>query len=198
MLVLGSVLAGLTLAGQLGRRVTVLQAARDIEVGQVVGAGDLQAVDVAVDSPVQMVAAQDQSSLVGLTATGRLPAGSLVSPADFEAGTGLAAGQVVIGAVLAPGELPRPDLRVGDRVRLIQVAGASAPASGDAAGTVVLGEAKIFSLTGGSNPGTASAATVESSGQFVSLAVAESLAGKVAQASAGRALRLVYLPGGGR
>jgi hypothetical protein len=205
-LVVACVLGGLSLVGALGHRTTVLQAARDIEVGQVIAAGDLVAVDVAVDSPAQLIAAADRDQLVGLTASGRLPAGSLVSPADFGAGTGLPAGHVVISIAVAAGELPRPDLRIGDRVRLIQTTGpaASASSSGETAGAAALGEATVFALPGststsGSGGFGGSAPVVESSAaQSVSLVVAENLAGKVAQASAGRALRLVYVPGGAR
>jgi hypothetical protein len=180
----------------LGQRISVLQVVRDVEAGQLVAAEDLRAVDVAVDGPVQLLAAADRARVVGLSAAGRLPAGTLVSPADFEVAAGVPAGQVVVGAVLAPGELPTADLRVGDRVRLIQVAGASAPASADAAGAS-LGEATVYAVAGGWGEG-GSAPSVESGGQFVSLAVSEGQAGKVAQASAARALRLIFLPGGAR
>ena len=189
-----SALVGYLALAEIGNRIPVLQAVHDIEVGQVVSGSDFQVIDVAVDGPAQVVAASDRDRLVGSTASARVAAGSLVSPTQFGASAGLDSGQVVVGAVLVPGELPRADLRVGDRVRLIDVAGPGGTAG--SGGDAVLGEAEVFAIAG-QGSGGASGAMVGTGSLFVSLTVGEDLAPVVAEATAAQRLRLVYLPSAG-
>ena len=199
-----SAMLSVSVVQQLGNRISVLRAARTIEAGQVLTADDFQVVDVAIDGNAQVVSAKDRDTLVGLTAPARIPSGSLVSPADFEAGVGLPAGTVVVGAVLQAGEIPTGELRVGDRVLVLSTAGqgpgAVAGAGGDEAAE--LGEATVFSVNGAGSASTdpaAANAQVSSTATFVSLAVPKAMSKKVAQAAAGQRIRLVYLPAeGGR
>ena len=189
-----SAMLSVSVVQQLGNRISVLRAARTIEAGQVLTADDFQVVDVAIDGNAQVVSAKDRDTLVGLTAPARIPSGSLVSPADFEAGVGLPAGTVVVGAVLQAGEIPTGELRVGDRVLVLSTAGQGQAAE--------LGEATVFSVNGAGSASTdpaAANAQVSSTATFVSLAVPKAMSKKVAQAAAGQRIRLVYLPAeGGR
>jgi hypothetical protein len=164
-----------------GDRVAVLVAARDIDPGQVIEASDLRAVDVAVDGQAATVPASERGSLVGKTAASRIPAGALVSTAHFGDGALLTDGRVVVGALLGPGGLPVPNLRVGDEVLLL--AAREIESTDDAE---PVGVATVYLVTPGTQAGT----------QFVSLAVDERVAQRVADAAAAQLLRLVLRPGG--
>jgi hypothetical protein len=180
------VLAGGLLFGLLvqsaGDRVAVVVAARDIDPGQVIQASDLRIVDAAIDGQASTVPASERASLVGKTAASRIPAGALVSRAHFADGSVLADGRVVVGALLGPGGLPVPNLRAGDEVLLL--AAREVGSTDDDAEP--LGVATVYLVTPGSQSGT----------QFVSLAVEEGVAQRVADAAAAQLLRLVLRPGG--
>lgn len=181
LVVAGGLLFGLMVQSA-GERVTVVVAARDIDPGQVIQAADLRVVDAAIDGRAATVPASERASLIGKTASTRIPAGSLVSRAHFADGSVLIDGRVVVGALLGPGGLPVPNLRAGDVVLLL--AARDPEAAGDDAEP--LGVATVYLVTPGSQSGT----------QFVSLAVDESVAQRVADAAAAQLLRLVLRPGG--
>ena len=166
-----------------GDREAVVVAARDIDAGQVIQASDLRVVDAAIDGQASTVPASDRAELVGKTAASRIPAGAFVSRAHFSDGSVLTDGRVVVGALLGPGGLPVPNLRPGDEVLLL--AARDVEASDDDADP--LGIATVYLVTPGSQSGT----------QFVSLAVDEGVAQRVADAAAAQLLRLVLRPGGG-
>jgi hypothetical protein len=110
----------------------------------------------------------------------RIPAGALLSEGQFAQDAGLPDGSVVVGALLGPGGLPVPNLRVGDEVTLLEAQEAERSSSSDP-----LGNATVYMVTPGSQPGT----------QFVSLIVDESIAQRAADAAASQRLRLVLRPG---
>lgn len=182
LVVAGALMFGLMVQSA-GARTTVLVAARDINPGQVIEAADLRVVDVAIDGAASTVAVTQRGQLIGKTATSRIPAGALVSRGQFAVGSGVAPGRVVVGALLGPGGLPVPNLRVGDEVTLLEARDTERSTSE----TAPLGDATIYLVTPGSQPGT----------QFVSLVVDESLAQRVADAASGQRLRLVLRTGGG-
>jgi Flp pilus assembly protein CpaB len=182
LVVAGALIFGLMVQSA-GDRISVVVAARDISPGQVIEAADLRVVDAAIDGVASTVRATERSSLIGQTANSRIPAGAFVSREQFAEDAGLEAGQVVVGALLGPGGLPVPNMRVGDRVQLIetreteQSSNASEP----------IGEATIYMVTAGSQSGS----------QFVSLVVDEDVAQRVADAASAQRLRLVLRPGEG-
>lgn len=182
LVVAGALMFGL-LVQSAGARKTAVVAARDLDPGQVIEAADLRVVDVAIDGAASTVSAAERGQLVGQTATSRIPAGALVSRGQFADGSGVAPGRVVVGALLGPGGLPVPNLRVGDEVTLIEVRDTERSASDPGP----LGAASVYLVTPGSQPGS----------QFVSLVVDEALAQRVADAAAAQRLRLVLRPGGG-
>lgn len=157
-----------------GERSAVVVTARPLSPGHVVADADLASIDVAVDGDAALVPAARRAELVGRRVVGSLPAGSLVGFGHFADGTGLEAGQVVVGAHLGPGALPVPNLRVGDRVRLLA-------AGGDDGAGASLGQASIYLVSPGTATGT----------QFVSLAVPQGLAPAVSDTAAAQRLRLV-------
>lgn len=182
LVVAGALMFGL-LVQSAGARRTAVVAARDLDPGQVIEAADLRVVDVAIDGAASIVSADERGALVGQTATSRIPAGALVSRGQFADGSGVAPGRVVVGALLGPGGLPVPNLRVGDEVTLLEVRDTERSTSA----IEPLGAASIYLVTPGSQPGS----------QFVSLVVDEGLAQHVADAAAAQRLRLVLRPGGG-
>ena len=182
LVVAGALIFGLMVQSA-GDRAAVVVAARDINPGQVIAAGDLRVVDVAIDGKASTVPASQRGELVGQTATSRIPAGALLSLGQFSADSGIAPGSVVVGALLGPGGLPVPNLRVGDEVTVLEARDTERSAT-DAE---PLGNATIYMVTPGTQPGT----------QFVSLVVDESLAQRVTDAAAGQRLRLVLRPGAG-
>lgn len=181
------VLAGALMFGLLvqsaGDRVAVIVAARDIDPGQVIDTSDLRVVEIAIDGQASTVPASQRGALVGKTAASRLPAGALVSAAHFADRSLLAAGEVVVGALLGPGGLPVPNLRVGDEVLLLE---ARDPERSDD-DAEPLGSATVYMVSPGTQSGT----------QFVSLAVDQRIAQRVTDAAAAQLLRLVLEPGGG-
>jgi hypothetical protein len=168
-----------------GDRTSVVVASRDINPGQQIERADLRLVDMAVDGEAALLTAAERDGLVGQVATSRIPAGSVVNRDQFAADSGLKSGQVVIGVPLGPGGVPVPDLRVGDRVRLLETAaeGEEAEADDD---VEPLGTADVYLVTPGSQPDVT----------FVSLAVTEDHAQGIADAAAAQRLRLVLVPAG--
>lgn len=183
ILVLVGALAFGRLLQSAGERTSVVVASRDINPGQQIEPGDLRLVDMAVDGEAAVVPAAQRDRLLGQVATSRIPAGSVVNRDQFAADSGLEQGQVVIGVQLAPGGVPVPDLRVGDRVRLLETA---AEGEQEDEGNDPLGVADVYLVTPGSQPEV----------MFVSLAVTDDLAQRVADAAAAQRLRLVLLPAG--
>lgn len=182
LVVAGALLFGL-LVQSAGDRVSAVVAARDIDPGQVIEASDLRIIEIAIDGQASIVLAAQRTSLVGKTAASRVPAGALVSPAHFAEGSILADGDVVVGALLGPGGLPVPNLRIGDEVLLLE---ARDPAQADE-DDAPLGTATVYLVSPGAQSGT----------QFVSLAVDQRVAQRVADAAAAQLLRLVLQPGAG-
>lgn len=183
LVLVGALAFGLMLQSA-GDRTSVVVASRDIDPGQQIERADLRVVDLAVDGEAAFVTAAERDRLVGQVATSRIPAGSVLNRDQFAADSGLEPGQVVIGVPLGPGGVPVPDLRVGDRVRLLETAAEGEEESDDA--NEPLGTADVYLVTPGSQPDVT----------FVSLAVTDDLAQGVADAAASQRLRLVLVPAG--
>lgn len=179
VLVVGGALAAGLLVQSAGDRTSVLVAAREIGPGQVLTADDFRVVDVGVDGSASLLPASQRTALVGQVATTRIPEGSLLSPGQVSSEARLAAGSVVVGALLGPGQLPVADLRPGDRVRLIAVFDEVIEEGSDP-----LGEASIFAVAPGTQTGTL----------FVSLTVEDPVAQVVSDVASQQRLRLVLLP----
>jgi hypothetical protein len=175
-------LGAVVVYGQAGDRKSVLAMARTVEIGEVVEAGDLRAVQVSSDPGVRTVPSVDRSRVVGRPAAVRLLAGSLLSPAEVGEGAGLADGMALIGAVLKAGQFPI-GLAPGDTVSLVETASpTSAPYGG---GTT-------------SEPSTATVVAVEpgadgSGNTSVSLQLPTAAAKAMASAGAAGRLNLIVV-----
>lgn len=173
----GGLLVGL-LVQSAGDRTSVLAAARALAPGQVIEAADLRVVDVGVDGEASMVPATSRASVVGQVAVVGIPEGSLLSAGQLAPDGGVEPGSVVVGALLAPGELPVPTLRSGDVVELVAVSG------GQGAERESLGQGSVFATAPGTQTGSV----------FVSLTVDAAIAEEVADVAAQQRLRLLLLP----
>lgn len=140
-------LLGAVVVGALTTTVGVLAAAVDLRPGQVIEAGDLRVVELTDLGDAATIVAADQSLVVGRTARGPIPAGTILSPGLFAApGTAVPPGQVVVGAQLEPGAAPGPDLRAGDQVDLLVVSGAATGVADEPTGARVIGPGTIWSV----------------------------------------------------
>jgi hypothetical protein len=135
LLVVLSALGGVVLFTSTDERADVLVAAVDLEPGKALTTADLRIERVALDRGVRSIPAADAGALVGQHASGRIPAGTMLSPAMFEDAVALGPDEVVIGAALDPGEAPMSLIEVGDRVELLDVTmvASAGPAAPDAA-----------------------------------------------------------------
>lgn len=104
------VLAGVLVAWALtdaANRVSVVQVARAVPAGAVIGEDDLTVAGVAFDQGVQeLVPAESLAALVGRTASVDLRAGSLVVSGMWREGPQLAPGEDEVGAVIDQGRFP--------------------------------------------------------------------------------------------
>lgn len=113
-------LVGAVTVAKVAARQPVLALAQTIERGEQLTAAHLAVVNVGTDDGVDLVPSSERDSLVGLTATARLEAGTLISRTHFATGPAVAPGQSVVGLALAPGEYPTGTLRPGDLVVVVR------------------------------------------------------------------------------
>ncbi len=177
VLVLGGALAAGLLVQSAGERVPVVATARPITQGQVITAQDLRVVEVAVDGEAATVPGSARAGLVGQRATTRIPEGALLAPGQIGPTGGLEPGMVIVGAPLAPGQVPIPNLQPGHRVRMVS-------AGTDGLELEVLGPATVYSVS-----------PISSGSTFVALVVPDEVADGVTEVVAAGRLRLVLLPG---
>lgn len=126
VLVVGAVVVLSVAFVKVGGRVPVLVVARPLQVGQVIGTDDLEAVDIAPGTLDSVVSADDEAQVVGQPAALPLMAGqvltrSLVGSASFPP-----PGFAVATAALKAGSFP-PNLVAGSHVEVV------APASSEGA-----------------------------------------------------------------
>jgi hypothetical protein len=98
---------------------TAIVAATDIGVGEVITPAHLKVVRIARDTDVASLSSSAATQLVGRVAAVPISRGALVLPDQVNRTQSAPDGTVLIGAVLEPGALPSPDLRFGDRVRIL-------------------------------------------------------------------------------
>lgn len=184
LVIAGSALAFGNWSSSLSQRELVVIAAADIKQGSVVTDRDLRTARVALEGPVEAIAATRMRSLVGRVAATPVPRGALIHPSQLTDGPVVGPGEAVVGAALPPGAIPIETLRVGDSVQVVEV---SAPNSDGGAGGRVLVVAQVYALR---ELDDASRTVV------VSLRVPASNAPTVADAAAANRVRLVLLGGG--
>lgn len=117
VLVVGCSLAFAVIAVRSTGGQEVLVMARSVDMGQIIEADDLRTADVSANG-LGLVAASEQSSVVGRTAAVPLVEGAILSPESVGATSGLADGEAVVAVSLSDGRYP-PSLTSGDNVRVV-------------------------------------------------------------------------------
>ena len=176
-------------------QMSVLVAAGDIGPGDVIAASDLRVIEMGRSGELRAVLSRQQDLLVGRSARGLIPAGTVLNTGLFgSADEVIPPGMVVVGASLEPGAAPIADLKPGDAVELLGVQRPQSVPLGDAPGAqpaaVVLASGTVWSV----EPPPTSSATAK---QWMSVLVPIDAQGEVAQAAADGLLRLSLIGGGG-
>jgi Flp pilus assembly protein CpaB len=184
--VLAGGLFGAIALARVADRSPVLALAMPIERGEMLTDEHLRIVNVAVDELLPLVSADYRGALVGQTATGPLPAGSLVTRDQFSDGPQVPAGSSVVGLALQPGEYPIAALMPGDRVEVVRTPDATGARSDGGSGASVLTEdAEVYAV---------GALSETSVGLMVSLTVPQDSGPAIAAAAAEGRVRLVLVP----
>lgn len=140
------------LVSSAGQKTPVLALAHDVPFGTVLSSTDLTVTDVSVDPSVPVVAATDESSVVGMTAATALTAGSLLSRASLTPAGPPTAGQLLVGLAVPANRMPASGLAAGDRILVVDTPSADAdpptgPPATIAATVVRVGSADLNGVT---------------------------------------------------
>lgn len=140
LLVLVSAIGGVLIVSAADDRHSVLVAAADIEAGRPLERRHLRIVELSAAVGVATVDPGDATRLLGRTAVGPIPAGTVLNTSMFSESALLGDDEMVFGAALDPGEAPVSSVPIGATVRLLAtpraVVGAARP-DGLAAATVI-------------------------------------------------------------
>lgn len=112
-------LAAVWLLTSVGERTPVLTLARDVPAGTVITQADLARTQVAVDPGVATVAAADAATVVGMVAAGDLVAGSVLAPGQLTATAPPGEGEVLVALAVRATQLPAGGLAAGDRLLVV-------------------------------------------------------------------------------
>lgn len=181
LVLVGFGLLGAVTVARVAGREPVVALAQAVDRGEQLTPADLMIVNVGTDDNVAVVPSDARDDLVGLTATARLEAGTLISPGQFAEGPSVAAGASVVGMALAPGQYPTVSLRPGDRVVVVRTPAPTPTANGAASATVLAERAEVFAVESLSE----TARTL-----MVSIVVSEDAVPEVAAAAAADRIRL--------
>ena len=175
-------LVGASLFNSLRSSTPVLALRGDLAAGETLTADRLVVVELGTDGLGQLsyVSAERQGEVVGQTALGPIPAGSLLSPAMFGArGEVIPPGHAVVGVVLDRGALPAGIVQPGDDIELI--ATIDSPLADDGVVADMVGRGQVWVVE---------PATELERGTSLSIVVASELVPVVAQAAADDRLRI--------
>lgn len=116
-LVLGGAFGAASLAGKGPATTSVVAAARDLSVGEVVTADDLMAMELGANVARHFVSAGDASDLLGMSVTAPTAQGAPISFSTMTRLEPLAPGEVLAPLLVAAGDVP-PGLAPGDTVKV--------------------------------------------------------------------------------
>lgn len=172
-----------------GRKVPVVEAARNIAVGQTITRDDLTTVEVS--GAITAVAGDHLASLEGQQAAVGIRASTPIQRSMVTSGSALPAGDGLVGVSVAPGQIPSSGLSPGDTVEVLALPqkgdpAASSSSSGSAAQAVLVRSAAVYDVR---------ANTSSSGGTLLTLVVPQAAAFGVAQASNAGSIALVKIGG---
>ncbi len=178
-------------ASSLSNRTAVAVAARDIPAGSELALNDFRAVEMAISQGASYVPISKVGSLTGRVLRTAIPKGAIFHPELVSEHSNIADDQVIVGAVLEPGEYPVAHLNAGQTVGII-IANDANNAAEDRrwASTTQLQATNI-------RADVAEVTQMPDSARgllFVSLMAAATDAEIISQAAASGELRLILLP----
>lgn len=180
-----SALLGAYVFGTISDTIQVTVAARDLDPGEVIGAGDLRVVEMGRTDGFRAIQPSQQNLIIGLAPRGPIPEGTMLNTGLFAtADSVVPAGKVVVGSSLAAGAVPTPSLGAADKVIILATSSAAVSAGQVQAPATVLGQATVWSVRGEAST------TGESARVWVALLIDEAQQAEVAQAAADGRLRL--------
>ncbi len=153
---LGFGLVSVYLQANAGQRSDVLAVARPVPAGTQLQPEDLNVVRISEDSSLRPVPASQQGNVVGQTAAVTLMPGTLLTQGQLHKDPGLAAGKVVIGLSLKPGQAPTTlqqgaqvmVLATGSAASLVATSPGAASIGGqDPRGTVLVRQATVVAVS---------------------------------------------------
>src|SRR5579859_2932229 len=146
-------------ASHVGGRRAVLAIARPVKAGAVITGADLTEARVSADPALHPVPVSARNEIVGKVAAVSLVPGTLVTRAEIATGPAVESGSAVVGLALKAGQFPS-GVRALDRVMLVLVAppdsgavsptpagGPSSPAGSATAGSVLVPDVRVASVT---------------------------------------------------
>jgi hypothetical protein len=122
VMVAASVLGVQAYVDRVNKTIPVLILARDVFWNQRITDSDLAVAEVTPDERVHMIPADQRQDAIGRVAVHKLTAGSLLAVEHVQDHAVPGPGQLVIGLLLKPGQLPARGLRAEDRVQVVPVA----------------------------------------------------------------------------
>ncbi|MAT03629.1 MAG: hypothetical protein CL424_01085 [Acidimicrobiaceae bacterium] len=188
LLVALAALLGAWVFAATSEQVSVMVAARDIQPGEVIGESDMQVVQIGASSELRAVDSTLQDLILGTSARGPIPRGTVLNTDLFTEQNGaIPGGMVVVGAALDPGAVPSSEMRAGDEVNVLaaQRTTAGQTDQADTPKATLLASGTVWSVE----------PTGSASGLWVSLMVPASAEGAVAQVAADGLLRLSLVGG---
>lgn len=128
LVVLGA-LGAAYLATSMGRTSPVIAVARQVPWGQTITAADLVEARVSADPALQPIPYADRGQVIGMVAATTLTPGSLLTRDALTDQQLPRSGQQLVGVGVSAVQAPATALRPGERVLLVPVAAAGAPAA---------------------------------------------------------------------
>jgi hypothetical protein len=191
---------GASVAGRSTGGVPYLEVTHAVPAGAPLEPADLGQVDLDPSSGLVGVPAEEETTVVGSRATAPLAPGTLLVTADVSAAPPVPRGDAVVGASLAPDQLPT-EVQPGDSV-LVVLTGPSGPTGGGGGQSPASGGRSVAGAVGPGQvlatgvvvdiapPGSAAVSGSSSDATIVSLAVPGPVAPQVTAASAADQLSL--------
>lgn len=111
-----------TYVDNVNKTTSVLVLVRDVPLNQRIVDTDLAIANATPDTNVHMIAAAQRNDVIGRVAVHSLSAGSLLTPEQLTDHAIPGSGQLLVGLLVKPGQLPARGLRPEDHVRVVSIA----------------------------------------------------------------------------
>lgn len=189
LLIVGGALAVAYVVTQNAKRVSAIEIAAPIAIGQRIPLSAMHEVQIAANGGVAYVPWSEASQVAQFYAGEAIPAGTLLNRKMVVRASGVTAGKDVLGLALKDGQLP-DNLQVGDHVNLYEVNNGTPGCPGVPGQALALNAVVLVLSTPSADSGNAGS-------QDVVVAVNPSDAGAVACSASNGMVGVAVLPAGG-